>query len=87
MFVQQCTIGAVGWLCWYSRVLFEHPGCCSGKQSTIGSTIRALRKLCCYKRVLQGHWRGCVGTAEYYRSTRDAVSVQKSTLGELERLC
>ena len=29
----------------------------------------------------------CVGTEEYYFSTRKAVVVQKSTLGELGRLC
>ena len=45
---------------YYSRVLFEHPGCCSGKQSTIGT----LGRLFYYRRVLQEHWRGCAGIAE-----------------------
>ena len=37
--------------------------------------------------ILEMHWEGCVGTAEYYRSTGDAVLVQQSTVGALGRLC
>ena len=33
--VQQSTIGALGRLCVYSRVLKEHPGGCVGRQSNI----------------------------------------------------
>ena len=47
--VQQNNIGAHGRLCWYSRVLLEHPV-------------------------------GYVGRAQYYRSTREAVLVQQSTI-------
>ena len=54
--VQQNNIGALGRLCWYSRVLLEHPV-------------------------------GCVGRAQYYRSTREAVLEQQSTLATLWRLC
>ena len=71
--VHQSTIGAFGWLCWYSRVLLENPGGCARKQSTIGTFgrlcwyRRVLQEhwgLYCYRRVLQEHWRGCAGTAE-----------------------
>ena len=47
----------------------------------------ALGKLCWYRKVLQEHSGGCAGTAEYYRSTRQAVLVQESTIEALERLC
>ena len=33
------------------------------------------------------HWRDCAGTEKYYRSTREAVLVQRSIIGVLERLC
>ena len=33
------------------------------------------------------HSGGCVGTAEYNRSTGEAVLVQQSTIGALGRLC
>ena len=75
MLVQQSTIGVLGRLCWYRKVLTEHSG-------------------------------GCAGTAEYYRSTREAVLVlhrnivallehlgecsglvQQSTIEALGRLC
>ena len=38
-------------------------------------------------RFLQEHSRGCTDTDEYYMSTREVVLVQKSTIGELGRLC
>ena len=53
--MQQNTIGALGWLCYYSRVLHEPLG-------------------------------SCAGTAEQYRSTREAVLVQQSTIGAPGRL-
>ena len=49
---QQNNKGALGRLCWYSRVPLEHPV-------------------------------GCVGKAQYYRSTREAVLIQQSTIGAL----
>ena len=52
MLEQQSTIGVLGRLCWYRKVLMEYSG-------------------------------GCAGTAEYYRSTGEAVPVQKSTIGTL----
>ena len=33
------------------------------------------------------HTGGCAGTAKYYRSTGEALPVQKSTIGQLGRLC
>ena len=60
LLVQQSTIGAIGWLYWYIRVLLEHSGGCAGtadyywswrcvgKQSTIGT----LGRLFGYRRVL-----------------------------------
>ena len=47
-------------------------------------TIGALERLCRYRRVLYDNWEGCVGTAEYYMSSREAVLVQWSTTGEAE---
>ena len=49
MLVQQSTIGVLGRLRWYRRVLMQHSG-------------------------------GSAGTAEYYRSTGEAVPVQKSSI-------
>ena len=43
--------------------------------------------LCWYKRDLQELSGGCVGTEEYYRSTWEAVLVQKRVIGALGRLC
>ena len=40
-----------------------------------------------FDRELLEHSRGCVGTAEYYENTREAVLVQQSTIGALGRLC
>ena len=55
MLVQKSIIGALGKLCWYSRVLYDH-------------SVR------------------CAGTAENYRSTREAVLVQKNNIGALVML-
>ena len=49
-------------------------------------TLGALVRLCWYRRVLQEHCWGCAGTAEYYRSTREAVLVLHSTIGALGRV-
>ena len=54
--VHQIATGAIGKLCWYSRILREHSG-------------------------------SCIGTEEYYRSSREAVLVQKSNIGALGWLC
>ena len=51
------------------------------------STIGAIWRLCSYSRVLQVHSGGCGRTAEYYRSTREALFVQKSTIEAVGRLC
>ena len=56
LLVQQNTVGALGWLRCYSRVLHELLGICGG-------------------------------TAEQYRSTREAVLIQQSTIREPGRLC
>ena len=76
LLVQQNTVGALGWLCCYSRVLHEPLGSCGG---TAEQYRRALGRLCWYSRVLLEHPVGCVGRAQYYRSTREAVLVQQST--------
>ena len=47
----------------------------------------AIGKLCWYNRILQEHFGSCIGTEEYYRSTREAVLVQRSIIGALGRLC
>ena len=60
--VQQSTTGALGRICWYSRLLQEHTG---GSAGTDGyyrstgevvlvqkSTVGALGRLCWYSRVL-----------------------------------
>ena len=39
------------------------------------NTIEALGRLCWYSRVLHKHSGGCVGTAEYYKITDEAVLV------------
>ena len=44
-------------------------------------------KLCWYSKILQEHSGSCIGRDEYYRSTREAVLVQKSIIGALGRLC
>ena len=86
--VQQSTIGLLGRLCGYTRVLKE--------QNTIGTlerpfraecTIKELRRLCWYSRVLQEQLECCTGGAEYYKSTLDAVLVQQRIIGAHERLC
>ena len=51
------------------------------------STIGAIWWLCSYSRVIQVHSGGCGRTAEYYRNTREALLVQKSTTGAIGRLC
>ena len=64
------------------------------------STIGAIERLCWYSRVLYDHTGGCAVTAEYYRRTRlrcagteeyyrsslEAVLIQKSTIEALGRL-
>ena len=60
--VQRSTIEAIGRLCWYSRVLKEHLGCCAGTEeycTSTGETVLvqqsskgALWRLCWYRRVL-----------------------------------
>ena len=47
------------------------------------STKGALVRLCYYSGLLYGHPGDCVGTVEYYRSSRAALLVQKSTNGAL----
>ena len=56
LLVQQNTVGALGWLCCYSRILHEPLGSCGG-------------------------------TAEQYRSSRENVLVQQSTIRAPGRLC
>ena len=51
------------------------------------STTEALWKLCWYSRIQLEHSEGCVGIAEYYRSTLEAVLVEQSNIGALGRLC
>ena len=80
MRVQQSTIGALGRLCWYSRVLQEHTRGSLGTEEY----YRSYREVVL---VLKEHLRGCAVKTEYHRSTGEAVLVQKSTIGALERLC
>ena len=47
----------------------------------------AIWKLCWNSEILQEHSGSCIGTEEYYRSTREAMLVQKSIIGALGRLC
>ena len=51
------------------------------------SNLVALQWLCSYSRVLQVHSGVCGCTAEYYRNTREALLVQRSTIGAIGRLC
>ena len=44
------------------------------------NNIGALGRLCWYSRALLEHPVGFVGRAQYYRSTREAVLVQQSTI-------
>ena len=44
------------------------------------NNIGALGRLCLYSRVLLEHPVGCAGRAQYYRSSREAVLVQQSTI-------
>ena len=80
MLVRQSTIGALGGLCCYSRVLQERSGCCVGTAEYYRSTVDVLLQRSRYSRDLLEHSGGCVGTTEYCRSTRDAVMVQQSTV-------
>ena len=56
--VRTSTIGALGRLCWYRRVLYEHSGGCvdtvehSGAVLVQQRPIGALGSLCLYSRVL-----------------------------------
>ena len=60
--MQKSIIGALGRLCWYSRVLQEHSGGCVGKEEYYRSpreavfvqksNIGALGRLCWYRRLL-----------------------------------
>ena len=43
----------------------------------------SIGKLCWYSRILQEHSGSCIGTEEYYRSTREAMLVQQSNIGAL----
>ena len=45
------------------------------------STTEALGKLCGHSRIQLEQSGGCVGTAEYYRSTPESLLVQQSTTG------
>ena len=51
------------------------------------NTTEALGRLCWYRRVLQEHSGGCVGTAEYYKSTDEAVLVWQTTIEALGGCC
>ena len=97
MLVQQINIGALGRLCWYSRVLLEHPVVCVGRAQYYRSTrreavlaqqstIEALGSLGWYSRILLEPCGGCAGAADYYRITRKVVLVQKGTIGTLGSL-
>ena len=44
------------------------------------NTVGAFGWLCCYSRVLHEPLGSCGVTAEQYRSTREAVMVQQSTI-------
>ena len=80
MLVQQNNKGALGRLCWHSRVLLEHPVGCFGRaqyyrstRETVlvqQSTIGALGGRGWYSRILLEHSEGCACTEEYYRNTR-----------------
>ena len=59
--VQQSTIGAIWWMCSYSRVLKVHSGGCGRTAEYYRNTREALLTL--------------FGTEEYYRSYREAVLV------------
>ena len=60
--VHQIATGAIGKLCWYSRILQEHSGSCIGTEEHNRSTreavlvqksiIGALGRLCWYSRVI-----------------------------------
>ena len=75
MLVHQSNIGALEMLCGYGRVRVY--------QSDTG----ALWSLCWYSRILKKYSKGLVDRAEYYRSAREAVLVQHSTITALRRLC
>ena len=78
MLAQKTITGALGRLLWYSIVFKEHSG---GEAVLVQkSTIEVLGRLCWYRRVLMEHSGGCAGTAKYYRSTGEALPVQKSTI-------
>ena len=72
--VQHSTIGVLGKLCWYRKVLMEH----SGLEAVLvqRSTIGALERLCRYRRVLKEHLGYIIGTVAHYKNTREAVLVQ-----------
>ena len=83
--VQQSTTGALGRLCWYSRVLQKHWG--GGVAVLVQqNTIEALGKLCGYSKILSEHSGGWAGTAKYYRNHREALLLEQSTIGGLRRL-
>ena len=44
------------------------------------STTKALGKLCWYSRIQLEQSGGCVGTAQDYRGTREAILLQQCTI-------
>ena len=80
--MQQNTVGALGWLYYYSRVLHEPLGSCGDTAEQYNSTREAVL----VQQVLLEHPVCCVGRARYYSSTHDALLVQPSTIGALGSL-
>ena len=82
MLVQKSTTGALHW----EVVLIQQSTTGLGKLFWYMSTIGTLGILYWYSGSLYEHSGGCVGTVEYYRSTRAAVLVEQSTIGTIGRL-
>ena len=76
--VHQIATGAIGKLCWYSRILQENSGSCICTEEYYRNTRKVLLEL--YE-----HSGGFAGTAMYYMSTV-AVLVQQSTIGVISGL-
>ena len=91
MLVQKSAVEELGRMYWYSVTLSLERLCCyiiyymrTGeavliKQEyyrTTGETAGRVE-----------HWGGCVGTADFYRMTREDVLIQTGTTGALGRPC
>ena len=70
-------------------VLVQHStiGALGGAVRVYQSAIGTLWNLSWYCRILKEHSQGILSRTEYYRSAREAVLVQHSTMRALRRLC